>query len=356
MDNINSKTFKPENYWNEFEYSKLKLLLHPEKVQSVFSLLKHEKSFDEFPPVSIELHLTDRCNLRCSWCTDKLLRSRASDCSVEKIKKLFDYCRKNDVGVTLEGGGEPLIHPDFAEIVLYGSKIGLDMGLISNGTINLSSLIVHFKWVRISVDAASESEYLIEKGVDKYNIVMENLKNYSRTRKPETTHLGIGYVLTSRNMSNLENLMTYLNSIYIDYAYLRPVEEAAEITPKIQALLEIKKLALAFNDKNRMQMLININERLIKSNDSLPCVAHSLSCIIHANGDVVLCEKRRHDKVIFGNIRDNSFEEIWNSQARKIASQKLLVPESQHGCDVCRITSFNRAFCDLNKIHTRNFI
>ncbi|MBF0543322.1 MAG: radical SAM protein [Candidatus Riflebacteria bacterium] len=345
-----------KNYWNEFEYNKLKLLLNPKKVENIFAVLNRKKNFDELPPISVELQLTDLCNLNCSWCTDKLFRSRASSTSLHDIQHLFEYFQKNNVGVTIEGGGEPSIHQDFEKIVKFGSQLGISMGLISNGVINYSHLMHFFKWVRISLDASNYEEYFLEKGKNCFDTVLKNLETFSGNRDPESTQLGIGYVLTKRNLSNLHSFAEKMNNLMIDYAYLRPVEESSDLLPELSVLFDLKKWTIDFNKNNRMQILLNINERMIKSNDNLPCVAHSLSCIIQANGDVVLCEKRRNDPIIFGNISEKSFEEIWNSEQRINHTQKLLDPENQRNCNVCRITSFNRCFCDINNIHTKQFI
>ena len=51
------------NYWDEFEYSKLKLLLNKEKVESILDVKNGIKKLDDRFPISVELHLTDRCNL-----------------------------------------------------------------------------------------------------------------------------------------------------------------------------------------------------------------------------------------------------------------------------------------------------
>lgn len=77
------------NYWDEFEYSKLKLLLNKEKVNSILSVQKKDKKMDERFPISVELHLTDLCNLNCQWCTDKELRNNGATLDVNVIKSLF---------------------------------------------------------------------------------------------------------------------------------------------------------------------------------------------------------------------------------------------------------------------------
>jgi radical SAM protein with 4Fe4S-binding SPASM domain len=106
----------------------------------------------------------------------------------------------------------------------------------------------------------------------------------------------------------------------------------------------------------RIKLMMNLDDRIQKDNEGLPCIGHALSCVIQANGDVVMCEKRRHDPVVFGNINKQRFGEIWTSNHRKEVSRKLMNPESQKGCEVCRITKFNRYFSRLGQLKTRNFI
>lgn len=345
-----------KNNWSEFEYSKFKILLNNKKANRIFDVLNRKKIYDNLPPISVELHLTDRCNLNCHWCTDKILRKNKASNDKNLIFNLFNYFKKHNIGVTIEGGGEPSLHEDFEEIVKYGSNCGLSLGLISNGVKNFSHLIKYFKWVRISLDATNEKEYETEKGINKFNEVISNLSEFSNSRDPFKTHLGIGYVITKNNFVNIIDFVKKIDSFGVDYIYLRPVEESLKICPDISTLFNLKKKLINLSKYTRIKSLLSINERLIKNNDNLPCICHSLSCIIQANGEVAMCEKRRHDKIILGNLKKDSFKKIWNSENRKKISEKLLIPDNQIGCDVCRITSFNRIFYDVNNIHTKEFI
>lgn len=344
------------NHWSPFEYDKLKLLLNRDKVDSIMKVMRQEKPFDETAPISVELHLTDNCNLKCPWCTDSALRQNMASLSREVVIQVLDYFAKQHVGVTVEGGGEPTIHPNFSELIDYAYEQGVHMGLITNGVQDISSDIQKFKWVRVSLDASCAEEYKVEKGKDKFEIVLQNLQKFSQSRDPKHTHLGVGYVLTTRNISGIGNILSILDQIGVDYIYIRPVEEAPEITPSLKQLLELKEKIVHFSNQNRLKGLLTINERLIKDNDKLPCVAHSLTCIIQANGDMAMCEKRRHDPVVFGNLNNDDFRTIWNCNTRIDASRKLLNPVSQQGCATCRITSFNRIVKDLDRINTKEFI
>ncbi|MDE6947289.1 MAG: radical SAM protein [Anaeroplasmataceae bacterium] len=344
------------NYWDEFEYSKLKLILNNKKVDSILRVKNHLKNVDEFFPISVELHLTDLCNLNCEWCTDKELRKNKATLDLKVIEKLFCEFGNHGTGVTLEGGGEPTLHPCFRQVVETGKKFNIDMGLITNGIMDISEFVQAFRWIRVSLDSSTKEEYRREKGVDCFERVLENLEKISQTRKPKETFLGVGYVLTTRNGANLLELVKRLDSIGVDYIYLRPVEEAEEITPSLESLLDLRRHLAKLTEDTRIKYMLTINDRVVDKNAGMPCVAHSLTSIIHANGDVALCEKRREDGIILGNLSENSFEKIWLSSYRMEASQKLLHAECQKGCGPCRMTGFNRIFEQLEKVHSKHFI
>ena len=80
-----------KNYWDPFEYDKLKLLCHKEKVQSLMDVQSGIKILDNMPPISVEMHLTDNCNLNCPWCTDRDLHGNGATLPLDKIKEMFRY-------------------------------------------------------------------------------------------------------------------------------------------------------------------------------------------------------------------------------------------------------------------------
>ena len=141
-----------------------------------------------------------------------------------------------------------------------------------------------------------------------------------------------------------------------DYIYLRPVEEAVDIVPSLDNMLNLRKKLAELTTDTRIKYMMIINDRVVDKNAGLPCIAHSLTSIIHANGDVVLCEKRRGDEIILGNVYENSFEDIWVSPYHEQVSQKLLSAQCQKVCSACRMTGFNMLLNQLENIHTKNFI
>lgn len=245
---------------------------------------------------------------------------------------------------------------EFKDVVSTGNKYGVDMGLITNGTNDISEIVHKLKWVRVSLDSSTEEEYVAEKGVDAIDKVFDNLGKMSEMRNPQKTFIGVGYVLTTRNQSDLEGLIKRLDEIGVDYLYLRPVEEAPEIVPTVDELLDLRKKLVELTRNTRIKYMLAIADRVVDKNNNLPCIAHSLTSIIHANGEVSLCEKRRNENIILGSVRNDTFQNIWDSTYHEQITQKLLNPECQKGCSACRITGFNMMFNSISKLNTKHFI
>ena len=192
--------------------------------------------------------------------------------------------------------------------------------------------------------------------VNAFQKVLDNLEKMTAVRNPQKTFIGVGYVLTTRNQSNLGGLLERLDEMGIDYLYIRPVEEAPDITPTIEEMLDLRKQLVELTKDKRIKYMLTIADRVVDKNNNLPCIAHSLTSIIHANGDVSLCEKRRNESIVFGNINETCFKQIWESPYREQVTQRLLNAECQQGCSACRITGFNMLFDSLSKLNTKHFI
>ena len=125
-------------------------------------ILKHPDAIKKFQdtgiatPIVMHLMLTSECQLRCEFCS-VWNRKQHENISFDSIKWLMPQMRELGLrAVILSGGGEPLLHPEFEEIIAYLASQGLKIGVITNG-LKLSELsettINSFTWVRISLNA-----------------------------------------------------------------------------------------------------------------------------------------------------------------------------------------------------------
>jgi len=102
-----------------------------------------------------------------------------------------------------------------------------------------------------------------------------------------------------------------------------------------------------------------MNHNLIEGNDGLPCIAHSLTTIITADGGVYLCGRLNIYPWFepIGNVNSESFYDIWHGEKRREQYKMILDGEfNKKYCPKCRLAKFNQLFNRVSKMKTRNFI
>lgn len=224
--------------------------------------------------------------------------------------------------------------------------------MITNGTVRLSeSVLSKFEWVRVSLDASNVEEYYNLKKVDFFEKVLMNIAHYVRY----CDTVGVGYVVTNNNMSNIETLILRLREIGVSYVQLRPVVDMPDLLPKDQDLKYLE-----FYRGAKFNVIIDgMHENLEKGNNNLPCVSSSLTSVISGDGSVYLCGRLNiYDWVKpMGNIKNQSFSEIWNGNERK--RQLDMIGNASFcnkNCPQCRISKFNYLFDRLSQTKSIHFI
>lgn len=329
-----------------------KLFLHENKVNDILENGIHVMSY----PISVELTLTNRCNLRCVYCSDLELRERQGNdafLDYDILSRLFeDLAKGGTKGVVFEGGGEPTLHPDFGKLVRRAKENNLAVGLITNGTVRLDELVLKgLEWIRVSLDASNAEEYISLKGVDCFERVLSNIAHYVQ----HCNTVGVGYVVTNNNLSDIETLILRLRELNVSYIQLRPVVDAPDLLPEEKDLkyLECYRSAV-FN-----VIVDGMKENMEGGNGQLPCVANSLTSVISGDGSVFLCGRLNiYDWFNpIGNIKIQSFSEIWSGEERK--RQLNMVGNASFcskNCPQCRISKFNMLFQRLSQTKSVHFI
>lgn len=101
------------------------------------------------PPYHVQLYPTDRCNLKCTFCS--CANKDGARLTLSAVARLADElpllgCR----AVTISGGGEPLCHPQLNEIIGVLADNGLQVGLTTNGLLLDRLATGTLRWCRIS--------------------------------------------------------------------------------------------------------------------------------------------------------------------------------------------------------------
>ena len=89
----------------------------------------------DFAANSIDIYLTSVCNRQCTYCflSDSFFASR-QHMKVSTVQEIIGWAVGSLVEEITLLGGEPALHPDFAEIVALISETGLRIRIVTNGS------------------------------------------------------------------------------------------------------------------------------------------------------------------------------------------------------------------------------
>jgi MoaA/NifB/PqqE/SkfB family radical SAM enzyme len=133
-----------------------------------------------------QLEITTRCNYSCSYCAGRKMAQQ--DMSWETFISIVDRIDTKS-NVTLQGEGEPTLHPKFWDMVDYVSKKGHVIHTTLNGTQLDTELIPkYFKQINISIDSL-DAELCNSIGRINLPKVLRNLEELVKVIPPQAITL-----------------------------------------------------------------------------------------------------------------------------------------------------------------------
>ncbi len=156
---------------------KIKLLRHYDRVKGILD--------GEFlAPVMADVDtVSGICNLDCVWCMQKVSRAskKPTFMSLETMKRLGSFSREWGIkSWRLAGDSEPTLNENIDYLLKSGQENGIDMGLITNGTLlwRVKELGL-LTWLGISLDATDAETWSRLKNSPEENFIniIKHIKN-----------------------------------------------------------------------------------------------------------------------------------------------------------------------------------
>src|SRR4051812_42752790 len=143
-------------------------------------------------PMMLVLSFVYPCNALCPHCpyTNSNIRKEYRDApymSEAIYKKIADESGRYGAYLRISGGGEPMLHPQSTELLVYAKQKGCKIGLITNGSMfneenSRALLAAGVDLVEFSVDACDKVTYdIVRKGLD-FEELNENVRRMIRLR------------------------------------------------------------------------------------------------------------------------------------------------------------------------------
>ena len=295
--------------------------------EHINSILNGDRPF----PLHLEIDLTNACNHRCEFCVwSELLSKDKSTLPFDLVIKVLDNIK--DLGtkaITWTGGGEPLLHKRFTDILEHTSKLGIRSGLLTNGSLFLEEkdeqLLSQLEFIRFSIAGTDRESYRNVQGVDDFQKVLYNLKRIcSKKRK---ALIGVATLINDKNFHNLDSYIKMLDLIGCDYIQIRK-DYYSNIHDSTWFDTEVIPTSMKCNEKYSINVLGESYSEL-QTQLSYPskCYAHYFQGSINATGDFYFCKNTRDNpKFSLGNIFENTPEQIWNDSVNNKELEKYITP------------------------------
>src|ERR1700719_2714181 len=137
-------------------------------------------------PMMLVLSFVYPCNALCPHCpyTNSNIRKEYRDAPYMPevtYKKIADESGRYAAYLRISGGGEPMLHPQATELLVYAKNVGCKIGLITNGSLfdeaNSRALLdAGVDMIEFSVDACDPRTYgVVRKGLE-WDVLVENAR------------------------------------------------------------------------------------------------------------------------------------------------------------------------------------
>ena len=319
--------------WNSYQYHRQKF---------------NVSEIDYIPPVFVAT-IVDSCNLRCPNCfyilenPDKWFNSTLSVKKFEQILK--KYNKEMKAKIIFLTGGEPLIHPQFGELVKICRDYKLIPKIASNGILimNNPSALENLEYANISADSYDYETYNKYRGGTKrqFDRMVEGL-NFL---KESNLNFSISFVLSRENIFDFEKMIEFAERFKPGLAYFHNINPFG--SDKFKPLSGQDEYSMKYIAKamQRTDYEIDIFTPPIFNEKSsifteTKCVYPWLYFCFNSKGDVSYCNLMEHDSKI-GNVFNNY---DFNSPKMLDWRKNIIVGKIEDGCLYCQ-----RRFTDKQK-------
>ena len=292
-------------------------------------------------PICLTWEWTYACDLQCVHCLSSSGRRDPNELSTEQMKAVVDQLAEMQVFYVNIGGGEPMLRPDFFEIVEYCVEKGVGVKFSTNGgriTAETAKRLASMNYVdiQISLDGVDEVTNDAVRGEGTYARVRTAMNHL---RDADFGQFKLSVVMTRENVEQVDAYEALANEYGAELRLTRfrpsgrGIETWHDLHPTQAQQVELYHWLLA-----RPQVLTGDSFfHLSALGEPLPglnlCGAGRVVCLIDPVGDVFACPFVLHDEFKAGSIHgEGGFRAVWQTSD---LFTSLREPSNPGACGSC---------------------
>jgi radical SAM protein with 4Fe4S-binding SPASM domain len=286
-------------------------------------------------PISISIEPTTSCNLRCPECPSGL-RSFSRPTGMlnpDLYRNVIDQLAPTLSYLTFYFQGEPYLHPSFTEMVGYASSKKIYTATSTNAhfltrEVARSTVSSGLHRLIISLDGTTQDAYAAYRVGGSLKKVVEGTRNLIAARKElksNTPHVILQFLVVGPNEHQIPEVYKLAKELHVDQVVLKTAQ-----------IYDYEKGSTLMPRQDRYS-------RYRKNNDGTYSIKNKLdhhcwkmwhSCVVTWDGKVVPCCFDKDAHFVLGDLKKNSFSQIWNGPDYHHFRNSLLTSRSE--IEMCR--------------------
>ncbi|MCR1850904.1 radical SAM/SPASM domain-containing protein [Paraclostridium sordellii] len=187
-----------------------------DKIGVLYDKPNFKRRMNQIPKIVVSL--TNKCNLRCNYCSVDSKIENNKGLSFLEIKNMFDKIVKLSPKRIVISGGEPMLRDDFFEILkylknVYEGKIQLATNATYINDSNIEQLLKYIYAFDISLDGYDEESCSKMRGDNVFKKVTESIKGI---QKLGCKNISVSMVLGKNNIEDADSFCSFCESINVN--------------------------------------------------------------------------------------------------------------------------------------------
>jgi MoaA/NifB/PqqE/SkfB family radical SAM enzyme len=321
-----------------------------------------------YPINYLFIEITNACNFKCTWCPDAIMGRRRGFMKKERVFRLLDEIAEKRAWlgplypVKLHQMGEPMLHPDLAEIVAYaeGRGVGIELntncGFITGERIEalyragLTNLILSYQTPDPTTFKTRKAPKLVfDEYRDKVRLAVERKAAFRARTNIEIDIMNTKHADGCRIVSEDEQAVAFLADWI---GFCQGLEQRYGLPPRLHDRERLRRTHFLEEDENsgRYTLLDGVHlvwkrchtwGNVIGGQGSRPavdtyCPAPYDQFVVQWNGDVVSCCTDYEGLTRTANVFASSIEEVWGGRTRRDRLKDMLEGRLLDVCARCQ--------------------
>jgi radical SAM protein with 4Fe4S-binding SPASM domain len=286
-------------------------------------------------PFTYSIEPTTSCNLRCPECPSglRVFTRPTGSINLDLYQSLIDQTCQDLFYLILYFQGEPYLNPLFFNMVEYAKEKRIYTATSTNAHFlydNLAKKTVECGLDRIIIsldgtDQETYEKYRVGGSFAKVIEGIENLVRWKRELKSKTPFIILQFIVFSTNEHQLEKVKKMAKTLGVDKLELKSAqvygyEEGNPLIPE--------------NEKFSRYLKLPGKGYTINNPLNNHCLRMWRGCVITWDGLVVPCCFDKDAEYRLGDLKKNSFKEIWRGEAYYAFRRKVFSVRKE--IDICK--------------------